>query len=246
MDLDHLPGEAGAQVARGAVHDSQERRQVVRQLGAGAVAGVVDVGEVVLEVDPAADGEDGLEDPGQDTALGVILGGVIRGEERAAVEEQAAAPLAASHDGDGVGRVSQLGPGLRQVFGTFLDVLAGGREGERQGRRHEPPAAFVCVPLAGRIDGRPRRLELLAVRRGNPIEVGEGHRVVAGVVVAADEDRIVGHDEVPPRQVFADPRVVQDLGDGAAVGAARRAAAGAAVVGRVVRVVQAVRAMPDQ
>ncbi len=61
-------GRPGPQVAGRAVHDAQQRRQVVRQLGAGAEAGVVDVREVILEVDPGADGEDGLEDAASGSA----------------------------------------------------------------------------------------------------------------------------------------------------------------------------------
>ncbi len=55
--------------------------------------------------------------------VGVVLGRVVGGEERPAVEEQPAGPLAPADDGDGVGRVPQLGPRLRQVFGPLLDVL---------------------------------------------------------------------------------------------------------------------------
>ena len=32
VDFDHLPGEAGTQVAGGAVHDAQQTRDVVRKL----------------------------------------------------------------------------------------------------------------------------------------------------------------------------------------------------------------------
>ncbi len=65
-------------------------------------------------------------------AFGVVLGRVVGREERAAVEEQPARPLAPADDADGVGRVAPLRARLGQVFGPVLDVLPGGGEGERQ------------------------------------------------------------------------------------------------------------------
>ena len=63
---------------------------------------------------------------------------------------------------------------------------------------------------------------------------------------AADEDRL-GRDGQPALgQPLADARVVEDLGDGPGVRPAARAAARAAVVGRLVRVVQAVRAVAER
>ena len=61
VDLHHLPGQPGPQVAGRAVHHADERGDVVRQLGAAAPARVVDVREVVFQVDPRADGKDGLQ-----------------------------------------------------------------------------------------------------------------------------------------------------------------------------------------
>src|SRR5262245_29338886 len=49
VDLHHLPRKPGAQIALRSIHDAEERRDVVRQLGATAVAGGIDVAEVVLE-----------------------------------------------------------------------------------------------------------------------------------------------------------------------------------------------------
>ena len=164
-----------------------------------AVAGVVDVREVVFEVDARADREDGLEDPRQDRALGVVLGRVVGGEERPAVEEQAAGPLAPADDADGVGRVAQLRPGLRQVLRPLLDVLRGppandsvsGADMNRRQRSWALRSQVASMAVAG-------RLELVAVRLGEAVEVEEGDRVVAGVVVAADEDRL-GRDGQAPR-----------------------------------------------
>ena len=52
-----------------AIHDAQERRHVVRQLGAAAVSGRIDVAEVVLEADPGDDGDDGRHDAREDRAI---------------------------------------------------------------------------------------------------------------------------------------------------------------------------------
>ncbi len=38
VDLDHLPRKAGAQIALRAVHHAEQRRHVVRQFGAAAIA----------------------------------------------------------------------------------------------------------------------------------------------------------------------------------------------------------------
>ena len=52
-------GKPGAQVAGRAVHHAEQRRDVVRQLRAAAVAGRIDVGEIVFQVDAGADGNAG-------------------------------------------------------------------------------------------------------------------------------------------------------------------------------------------
>ena len=122
--------------------------------------------------------------------LGVVLGRVVRGEERPAVEEQAAGPLAAADDGDGVGRVPQLGPDLRQVLGPPLDVLPRGRRTTASAaptwnRRQRSWAlrSQVCSMTSRAVSNSSR------CDSGIAVEVEEGHRVVAGVVVAADERR---------------------------------------------------------
>ena len=124
----------------------------MRQLRAASEADVIDVREVILEADPGADGKDRLEDSGEDCAVSVVFGRIVRRQERAAVEEQAAGPFAAAHDGDRIGAVPELGPHLCQVFGACLDVFARGREGKRERCRIEPPAPFVGVALAGEVD----------------------------------------------------------------------------------------------
>ena len=104
-------------------------------------------------------------------ALGVVLRRVVGVQERPAVEEQAAGPLPAADDADGVGRVAPLGPDLGQVLGPALDVLPGGGEGQRQRGRLEPPAALVGVRgRRPRSIGRLAGLELApgATRAGGP------------------------------------------------------------------------------
>ena len=63
----------------GAVHHSEERRHVVRQLRAAAVAGRIDVAEVVLEVDPGADRYGRRQDAREDRASGRASGRTTRG-----------------------------------------------------------------------------------------------------------------------------------------------------------------------
>ena len=109
VDLHHLPGQAGSQVAHVAVHDPQQRGDVVGELRAGSPSGIVDVREVVFQVDSGADGEDGLEDSGQYRVLGIVLGGVVGGEERTTVQEQAAGPFATADERDGIRGVPHSG-----------------------------------------------------------------------------------------------------------------------------------------
>ena len=194
VNLDHLPRQAGAQVAGGAVHHAQQRRDVVRQLRAAAPAGRVDVRKVVLQVDAAADRDDGLQNARQDRAVGVVLGRVVRGEERAAVEEQPASPLAPADDADGVGGVAALRPHLGQVLRAALDVLPRRREGQRQRGRLEPAAALVGVALAALARRSPRtRSKSAWCDARQAVQVGIRHGVVAGVVQAADEHRVGGN-----------------------------------------------------
>jgi hypothetical protein len=49
VNLDHLPGQAGAQVGIGAFHDPEEAGDVVRDLRAAAEALVIDGRKIVFE-----------------------------------------------------------------------------------------------------------------------------------------------------------------------------------------------------
>ena len=64
---DGLPGQAGAQIALRAGHDSQAADDVVINLAAAAVDLLIHRGKIVLHVDPLADhlrtDHDGLEQP---------------------------------------------------------------------------------------------------------------------------------------------------------------------------------------
>src|SRR5205823_13851947 len=114
VNLDHLPRQAGAQIALGAIHHAEQRRYVMWKLGPAAVADGVDIAEVVLEVDPCDDWHDGTQDPRKDVAM-VVGRWVVRNQEGASIEEQPACARAAADDAEGIGRVAVLGTGLRQV-----------------------------------------------------------------------------------------------------------------------------------
>ena len=128
VDLDHLPGKAGAQIALRAVHHAQQRGDVVRQLGAAAVSGRIDVAEVVLEADAGDDGHDGRHDAREDRAI-VVARRIVRDQKRAPIEEQPARPRPPADDAERVGGMAVLGPRLRQIGGASLHV------GQRRQRR---------------------------------------------------------------------------------------------------------------
>ena len=123
MDLDHLPGESGAQVAAGAVHDAQQSGNVVGQLRPASPTGIIDRREVVFEADAGAHRRDRHEDARQNGMLGVVLSRVVGSEESTAVEEQAARPLTAADDVDRVGGVPPLRPDLTQILRPAFDML---------------------------------------------------------------------------------------------------------------------------
>ena len=167
-----------------------KRRDVVRQLRAAAPAGGVDVGEVVFEVDARADRHGGLEDARQDRVLGVVLGRVVGVEEGAAVEEQArgsgsrrptmhSALVAWPHSGRVCDRSSERSSTCRRAAGN--DRSSGADWNRRQ-------RSWALRSQACSMSSRPRSNSCL-VRCGQAVEVEVGHRVVAGVVVAADEVR---------------------------------------------------------
>ena len=96
-----------------------------------------------------------------------------------------------------------LEPALAEVDRRLLAVLERARAfldphvvtfrvAELERWQHAAAAALVGVAGAGGLDVLARPLELLAVRLRQPVQVVENHRIVAGVVVAADEHRLDG------------------------------------------------------
>src|SRR5579883_185576 len=140
VNLDHLPGQAGAQVAGMAVHHTDEARHVVRQFRAAAVAIVIDERKVILEADAGAYGYHGGEQGGEALVIGILVR-VVGGQECTAIEEEAAGEAAASHDADGIGAMAVLRPRFGQMLAAFLDVAqrllgrsAGGQDSKRRAR----------------------------------------------------------------------------------------------------------------
>ena len=84
MNLDHLPGHSGPEIAGRAIHDTDQGGKIVRELGAGTDHHVIDMGEIVFMIDPGADVKGWPEDAQQDRTFRIIGGWVIRGEERTA------------------------------------------------------------------------------------------------------------------------------------------------------------------
>ena len=151
VDLDHLPGQPGAQVAGGPVHHAQERGDVVRQLRPAAPAGVVDVREVVFEVDAGADREDRLRGCGSGSRRSASswvgsyeVRKARRSRNRPRVRSRRPtmqiALVAWPHSGRTCARSSARASTCCRAAG----------ERERQRGRLEPPAPLVGVAVAGR------------------------------------------------------------------------------------------------
>ena len=164
VDLDHLPRKAGAQIALRAIHHAEQRRDVVRQLGAAAIPGRIDVAEVVLEADAGDDGHHGRHDAREDRAI-VVARRIVRNQKRAPIEEQPACPRPPADDAERVGGMAVLRPRLRQIGGASLHV------GERRQRRIpardgvEPAAPFVRLAPPRRLNRLLGSLEQRLARR---------------------------------------------------------------------------------
>ena len=81
------------------------------------------------------------------------------------------------------------------------------------------------------------------MRGGKRLEIVEFHVVAAGIVIAADEPGVGGNVDAALAQAIAHFGPVGHGGEEPRVGAAAASAAGAAIVGRFVRVVQAGRSV---
>ena len=185
----------------------EQRGQVVRQLRAGAVTVVVDVREVVFQVDPRADRvipparRPCRTDPSASSSVGSYeVRKARRSRKRPRVHSRRPTIVIALVACPSSGRVCARSS---ERSSTWLRAAA--KESVKR-RRHEPPAALVGVALAGRLDDPSGRLELVPVRgAGGGVEVEEDHRVVAGVVVPADEDGVGRGGSARAGQAFADP-----------------------------------------
>ena len=137
------------------------------------------------------------------------------------------------------------GPGLptapRRAAGPPANDSVSGADMNRR-QRSWALRSQACLEHRSR-GARTRR----GATRGNAVEVEERDRVVAGVVAAADEDRRRRESSMPRSASRSRTRGSLSIcGHGPGVRPAGAAAAGAAVVGRVVRIVQAVRAVPER
>ncbi len=180
--------------------------------------------------------------PFDDAAVGVLRR-VVGDQEYAAVEEGAAGGGTAADVGRRVGGMAELRACLRIVIGAPGHVLPGGfgRQGERC--RHEAAAAFLGVQPAGAVDDLPQLRERRGQRGRDQVGVEPGDHVVAGVVYRTDEPAVVGNRDAAVGEDGAHLGAVGHRRDQPRVGAGKMAGAGAAVVGRGVRVVLAVRAV---
>ncbi len=245
VDLDHLRGQSRAQIARGALHHAEQRGHVVRQLRAGAEALWIDAREVVLEVDARTHGHHGAKDAPEQHEL-VVVRGVVGDEEGPPVEEEPTRERAPPDDRHRVRRVPELGPGLAEVDRARLHVSERVARIRAQIGVLEAPTALVRGALARAVEGTLELGEALVVRGGHALAIVERHRVVRGVVQPPEEPGALVDLDASLRERGAHPRIVRHVREGARVGPAVRAAAGAAFVGRVVGVVDGARAVTEQ
>src|SRR5262245_31167792 len=96
-----------------------------------------------------------------------------------------------------------------------------------------------------RVNGSLRSLEHRPTVRRKEILIKDGDIVITRVALSPDKPRSgVDHDSFQ-RQQLTDTRIVGHVGKGARVGAAATPAASAAIVGRLMRIVQTDRAVAE-
>ena len=138
-----------------------------------------------------------------------------------------------------------LGTRLRQIVGPALNV------GERRDGRIPPGNAVeAAAPLvrfapARGLDGFHGAIEERPHRIRHEVVVEERHLVVAGVALAPQKPCARANRQPLGREQLPDARVIGHLREGAGVRPPATAAAGAAVVRRLVRVVEADRPVSD-
>ena len=171
--------------------------------------------------------------------------GIVRDQKRAPIEEQPACPRPPADDAERVRGMAVLRPRLRQIGGASLHV------GQRRQRRIpardrvEPAAPFVRLAPPRRLNRLPGSLEQRLATRRDEILVEERDRVVAGVALGSDEPGGRVDGQPLGGQQLAHARVVGHLREGPGVRPAASAPARTAVVGRLVRVVEADRSVSD-
>ena len=112
--------------------------------------------------------------------------------------------------------------------------------------RIEAPAAFVGVALADAFEVVARRSKSREVGHRQQIEIEEGDRIGAGVVESAQEPGIAGDRQAALGQHVADAQIVEHGGHRPGVGTAGVPRASPAIVGRLVRIVEAVRSVAQE
>ena len=122
MDVNTLPGKSRPQIARRAVHHSQQRRHIVRKLGARAPAAIVNGGQCVKHIDAFTDRDHGTQNSSQDHVGRRILRLVIRHQERSPIQIQSSNTTATANKTHGVRAVPVLRPSLCEIFGSFLNM----------------------------------------------------------------------------------------------------------------------------
>ena len=177
-----------------------------------------------------------------------VGGRVVADEERAAIEVQAAGERRAGR------RCRWRWCSAR----TRAAAAPGAPTAPRRGaaRRRRSSVQRRVVEAAAALEGvlAPRPLERVRTPRRRPgacaarqrVEVVVAHAVVGGVVQRADEPGVGGDVDAALAHAVAHVGAVGHVGEEPRVGAAAPAAAGAAVVRRLVRVVEAGRAVAEE
>ena len=245
MDLHHLQGQAGAEVALIPVHDAEQRGDIMGKLRAATVAVVIDVAEIILEADPAAHGDHRAEDRGEGLVFR-IKGCVVADQEGAAIEEQPTGAGAAADDRGRIGAMAVFRTGLAEMLRPLFDMAQGLRSRGLRGGGLEPAGPLEGVGGARTVKGGPQGIDLGAMSRRQTIQVEKVDAITASVVVAADEPSIIRNDDALGSQKRRPHlRTVRHGGEQSGVRTAAAAAARAAIVGGLMRIVDAGAAVAE-
>jgi hypothetical protein len=117
--------------------------------------------------------------------------------------------------------------------------------GQAKGGRLEAAAALVGVAFTGLVEKLAGLGEVVVMGDGEAVEVVVGDAVVAGIVVSAEEYGFARNAEAFLGQALAHRGIIGHLGKGAGVGPAATAAACAAIMRRLVGIVQTGGAVAD-